>query len=124
MVATISGIAGPVAAHHSYAVFDQTTTRTISGSVARLQWMNPHTVIWLYVPSTENPGKHDLWKFENDSPNVLARAGWGAASLPAGTKVTVLYFPLRDGSRGGHWVKGAVENGPELISPSSVRWLK
>lgn len=111
----------PALAHHTYAMFDQTTTRSVEGSVARVQWMNPHAVVWIYVPSTESPGKYDLWKFENDSPSVLSRAGWSSSSLPEGTKVKVQYFPLRDGSRGGHWVRGVTADGGELLSPSSTR---
>ena len=116
-------LAGPAPAHHTYAMFDQSTLRSVSGSVARLQWMNPHAAIWVYVASSEGSGKFDLWKFENDSPNVLSQAGWTTQSLPAGTKVKIDYFPLRDGSRGGHWVKGVTEDGRELVSPSSLRRL-
>lgn len=121
MAATMSWLTGPAVAHHTYAMFDRNTTRTVSGSVARLQWMNPHAVIWIYVPSTENPGKYDLWKFENDSPNVLSRVGWNNTSLPVGTRITVQYFPLRDGSRGGHWVKGTTQDGHELVAPSAMQ---
>lgn len=121
--ASLVVLAPPAPAHHTYAMFDQSTIRTVSGSVARLQWINPHAAIWLYVASTDDPGKFDLWKFENDSPNVLSQVGWTSASLPAGTKVTVEYFPLRDGSRGGHWVRGKTEDGRELVAPSSVRRL-
>lgn len=124
VAATMTIPAVPALAHHTYAMFDQSTTRTVSGTVARLQWMNPHAAIWLYVPSPGNPGKYDLWKFENDSPNVLSRVGWSSESLPAGTQITVQYFPLRDGATGGHWVKGVTADGRELVSPSSQRRLE
>lgn len=121
LTAAAALLASSALAHHTYAMFDQTTTRSVDGSVARLQWINPHAVVWIYVPSAESPGKYDLWKFENDSPSVLTRAGWSSSSLPEGTKVTVQYFPLRDGSKGGHWVRGVTADGSELVSPSSTR---
>lgn len=121
MIAAASGAIGPAAAHHTYAMFDQSVRRTVSGSVARLQWANPHALIWVYVPAPGEAGKYELWKFENDSPSLLTRSGWNSASLPEGTRVTVEYFPLRDGSRGGHWVKGMTADGRELVSPSAQR---
>lgn len=121
MVAAASGAIGPAAAHHTYAMFDQSVKRTVSGSVARLQWVNPHAIVWVYVPAPGEPGKYELWKFENDSPTLLTLSGWNSASLPEGTPVTVEYFPLRDGGRGGHWVKGVTQDGQELLSPSAQR---
>ncbi len=29
-------------AHHSYAMFDGTKTLTVAGTVAKLEWTNPH----------------------------------------------------------------------------------
>jgi hypothetical protein len=42
-------IALPVAAHHSFAIFDHTQTYTLKGTVRSFQWTNPHGYIDLEV---------------------------------------------------------------------------
>src|SRR5437763_9177717 len=36
-------------AHHSFAVYDNTKTSTLKGTVKAFQWTNPHSVIWIMV---------------------------------------------------------------------------
>ena len=71
LVACLSAASGAAWAHHSYAMFDTSGTKTVSGTVAKLEWMNPHAFLWVYVPSADKAGKYDLWEFENGSPSVL-----------------------------------------------------
>jgi hypothetical protein len=106
-----SGIA---LAHHTYAMFDTSRVLSVSGVVAKFEWRNPHTYLWVYVPSTTSPGKYDLWAFENGSPSLMSRMGWTRESLRADDKVTVTYSPLRDGKPGGHCVKITLSGGPSL----------
>jgi hypothetical protein len=94
--------AAPALAHHSYAMFDATRTATVAGSVAKLEWANPHVFVWVYVPNAQAKSGYDLYAFENGSTNVLTRRGWSKDLLPSGEKVTVEYWPLRDGRNGGH----------------------
>src|SRR4051794_25782948 len=63
-------------AHHSYAMFDGTKTLTVSGTVAKLEWANPHVYVWVYVPNAAAASGYDLYAFENGSTGVLARLGW------------------------------------------------
>ena len=103
-------------AHHSYAMFDGSKTLTVSGTVAKLEWSNPHVFVWVYVPSTKNPGKYDLYAFENGSPNAISKVGWSKDSLRAGDKITVEYWPLRDGRNGGHLTTATLADGRTLGS--------
>jgi uncharacterized protein DUF6152 len=103
-------------AHHSYAMFDGSKTLTVSGTVAKLEWSNPHVFMWIYVPSTKEPGKYDLYAFENGSPNAITKVGWSKDSVHAGDKVTVEYWPLRDGRNGGHLSVARLADGRTLRS--------
>ena len=103
-------------AHHSYAMFDGSKTQTVSGTVAKLEWSNPHVFVWIYVPSTKNPGKYDLYAFENGSPNAITKVGWSKDSLRAGDKITIEYWPLRDGRNGGHLTTATLPDGRTLGS--------
>ena len=100
------------AARHSYAMFDGRKTATVSGTVAKLEWRNPHVFLWLYVPKPG--GGHGLYAFENGSTGVLLRLGWTAQSLVPGEKVTVEYWPLKDGRPGGHFYKATRASGEVL----------
>lgn len=113
-------VAGAAFAHHSYAMFDASATTAISGTVAKFEWINPHTFIWVYVANTEKAGTYDLWGFENGSPSVLQGHGWSKDSLKAGDKVTLEYWPLRDRSIGGHCEKVTFADGHTLQCPNSI----
>lgn len=101
-------------AHHTYAMFDRSKTVTVHGTVAKLEWTNPHVFVWLYVPSTNDPGKYDLYAFENGSPNAISKVGWSKNSLQPGDKITIDYWPLRDGRKGGHLAKATLASGRVL----------
>ena len=105
-------IATPAAAHHSFAPFDLTTQKTVTGTVKQVDWTNPHTWIWVNVPNKE--GGVDAWGFEGMSPNYLNRRGWTKKTLQPGEQVTVTFRPLRDGSHGGMFVNAKRPDGTLL----------
>jgi len=107
-------LAQPVRAHHSYIMFDGSTSKSVTGTVARLEWRNPHVFVWLYVRNSSAPGGYDLYAFENASPAVLVRMGWSKDVLAAGETITVEYWPLKDGRNGGHFVKATRSDGRTL----------
>ena len=68
--------AGPALGHHSYAMFDGSRTVTVTGSVAKVEWANPHVFIWVYVPNSKASNGYDLYAFSSASTNLLSRNGW------------------------------------------------
>jgi len=97
------GVAAGAAAHHSYAMFETTRTAVVTGTVAKLEWTNPHVFIWVYVPNTARDNGFDLYAFENGSPNVLLKRGWTKETFAVGEKLSIAYWPLADGRTGGHF---------------------
>ena len=104
-------LASSAPAHHSYAMFDGSRTLTINGTVAKLEWVNPHVYLWVYVANAKAQGGHDLYAFENGSPNVLARAGWSKSTFKAGETIAVEFWPLKDRRTGGHFRKATHADG-------------
>ena len=114
MALGLSGCAGIALAHHTYSMFDASRELSVNGVVAKFEWKNPHTYLWVYVPSATNPGKYETWAFENGAPFLLAKLGWSKTSVQPDDKVTVTYAPLRDGKLGGHCLKVIVPGGRSL----------
>ena len=101
LVTALTGFAaaGPALAHHSFAMFDNTKTVSVQGTVAEWQWTNPHTFIDLIVVTPD--GKSTKWPLEGQSPNILVRQGWSATAFKVGDKITVTAHPLKSGEPGG-----------------------
>ena len=105
-------IALPAAAHHSFAMYDQTKEQTIEGTVKEYQWTNPHA--WIFVNVAGSDGKVAEYGIELTSPNLLMRRGWRPSTLKTGDKVTVVLNPLRDGTPGGKIVSVTMSDGKVL----------
>lgn len=87
----------PANAHHSFAaIFDAGKPVKVTGTVTRVEWMNPHT--WMYLDVKNDAGAVEAWAFELGSPNRLMRYGWNQDSLPTGATVTITGSRARDGS--------------------------
>lgn len=89
--AALMAAAVPAVAHHSFAAeFDRNKTITVTGTVQKLEWTNPHARV--YVEGPDETGKKQVWDFELGPPNGLMRNGWRRDSLQPGHKVTVEGF--------------------------------
>jgi hypothetical protein len=76
-----------VVAHHSVsAEFDTTKRVTFTGTVKKIDWMNPH--IYTHVEVKESDGKVLVYKVEGGAPNALYRQGIRPEQLAVGTVVT------------------------------------
>jgi hypothetical protein len=89
---TLAGIltlaALPSWGHHSIdAEFDRNKPVTVTGTVTKIDWLNPH--IWIYLDVKDASGKVVKWQFEGGPPNALRRSGWTRTSLKEGDKVTI-----------------------------------
>lgn len=102
------------AAHHSAAMFDFNKCLTISGAVRKLEWAFPHMWLWVQVP--DGQPLSGAWGFESGSPASLTRKGWSRTVLKPGDKVTVRFFPFKDGQRGGNMATVRTAAGQELPS--------
>ena len=93
-------------AHHSFAAeYDGNLPVTVAGTVARVDWQNPH--IYIYVDAKDDQGKVAQWKFEGYPPNMLVRQGWKRdETLMPGATVTVDGWASRDDATLGavRWV--------------------
>ena len=88
----------PVHAHHSIAAqFHLDKTNTVTGTISKMEFKNPHA--WLYLNVKDAKGQASQWSIEFGSANALYRRGWRKEDLPIGASVTVSGYVSRDGSQ-------------------------
>jgi hypothetical protein len=111
--------AGSALAHHAFAAeYDAKKPVKLTGTVTKLEWLNPHT--WFYIDVKDDSGKVTNWGFEMGSPNILLRAGWTRKSMNPGDVVTVEGSQAKDGSNNGNVkVVTLVSTGQRLFAGSS-----
>ena len=97
IVAALLLAAMRISAHHAFAAeYDENKRVTVSGTVTRFRWTNPHA--WLDISAKDAGGKAVSWSFEMGSPGGLTRRGWKKTELKKGDQVTVEGFAAKDGS--------------------------
>lgn len=111
-IATALAFSQQTLAHHSFAMFDQTKTVELKGSVQEFQWTNPHAWIEISVPN--KAGESERWAIELNSPNNLKREGWSRKSLKPGDNVMITINPLRNGRNGGLFKQVVLPDGKIL----------
>ena len=108
----VIGATMPVSGHHAFAAeFDATRPIKLRGTVAKMEWINPHT--WIHLDVKTPGGKVERWMIEGGPPNALFRRGFTRDSLPNGVEILVEGFRAKDGSLRG--------NGRDLMFPDGRR---
>jgi hypothetical protein len=104
MIAGVALLAGASAAvaHHSFAAeFDANKPFKMTGTVTKVEWMNPHTFFYIDVVD-EKTKKVTNWGMEMGSPNILMRNGWRRDTMKNGDVVIVEGSLAKDGSPTGN----------------------
>ena len=98
----LSLLAGiPVLAHHSVtAEFDPSKEWVVTGTLTKLDWINPHTATWVDVKDPVT-GTVETWGCEGNPPSTYSRAGVRRSDWRIGEMVTLTCIAAKDGSK--HW---------------------
>ena len=111
----LTAAATSVYAHHGRgATFDMKKNVTLKGTVSKVDWRNPHVVIWMDVK--DQAGKVTTWGFENAGVSQLAQEGYNRNTLKIGQEITALVNPAVNGSPTGIVVKVILADGSEIMS--------
>jgi hypothetical protein len=85
------------AAHHAFsAEFDANRPLQLRGTVAKTEWINPHS--WIHIEVRSEDGEVATWAVECGAPNSLMRRGLNKLSIPVGTELVVDGFGAKNGS--------------------------
>lgn len=109
--------AAPLVAHHAFsAEFDANKQLLLKGSVAKMEWINPHA--WLHVDVKEDDGKVTRWAIELGPPNALIKRGWNQTSVPIGLQVTIVGYQAKDGAKRANGRDITLPDGKKLFAGS------
>jgi hypothetical protein len=79
---------GPAFAHHPFnSEFDAQAPLTLSGTVTRVDWTDPH--VYVHIDAKDQNGQTRNWSLELASPAMLAGKGWTKDSLKQGEAITM-----------------------------------
>lgn len=105
LLATCAVLAAlPALAHHSFqAEFDASKEVTLTGTISKIDWINPH--IYFYLDVKDNDGKVTNWMLECIPTGFMHRAGLTRNDFNVGDNVTVLAYRAKDGTRAFAWLQ-------------------
>ena len=107
----------PVEVHHSAAAaFDAKVPINLRGTIAKFEWINPHT--WIHVDVKRPDGTVERWEIEAGPPAGLVRRGFTKDSVAAGIEVVIQGHRARDGSLKGNAQYITLPDGRNLFAGS------
>ena len=117
--ALMLGMAISAWAHHSpSAIFDMGKRITVTGTLTKIDWINPHIVISMQ-------SKSENWTFESNPPSWYRKVGIARADFAKalGQTVVVEGVRARDGTSFGYMQKIKLPDGTtfELVNAAEVK---
>jgi len=109
---------GALAHHSAVAEYDLDKPASISGTIKRVEWQNPH--IWYYVDVKNPDGTTTTWGLSGGAPGQLMRRGIRKDQLVVGSVVNVEGFRAKDGSHNGFGSKVTYADGRNVFTATPL----
>ena len=118
LVLAIATFSLPLLAHHGNAVYDDTKTIILKGTVTQWVWANPHCILHLDV--TDGSGQVVSWIVETENPTSMFNIGWTKESFKPGDQVTVTALQVKNGKPIGRIVDALLPSGQKLVGKARL----
>ena len=117
IVAALASV-GVMSAHHSFAAeYDSNKPITVTGTVTKVEWTNPHARIYMDVK--DDKGVVTNWNFEMGGPLQLKRLGWQRDSVKVGDELKIDGYIAKDGSKRANARNVVFADGRKIFAGSS-----
>ena len=115
LIAALAFLVTPLLAHHSFgSIFDVNQPLTLTGTVTKIEWTNPHAHIVVDVKAAD--GRSETWVLEGYPPTVLARTGWQRdVTVKVGDTIKGFGWRAREGSNLMHMRETTLASGKRLF---------
>ena len=111
----VVGLGTDAVAHHAFSSeYDEKNIVTISGTITKVEWTNPHARFFLDVVNQDKTLTN--WSIELASPNSLTREGWGRRTLNVGDKITTTGYGAKSGKSMASATKVITGDGKALFT--------
>ncbi len=119
VVALLAGAGSvSVVAHHAFsAEFDANRPIHFQGTVARVEWINPHA--WIHMDVEMEDGTTERWMIEGGNPHNLFRRGFNKDVITVGMEIVVDGYGSKDGTRRANGRDLTLPDGRTLFMGSS-----
>lgn len=88
-----AGLALPALAHHSFGQFEMTIDRKWSGTMTKMNFINPHS--YMEIDAVGEDGKKVQLRCEMRAATLLKRSGWSSEMFKVGSHVDIEGHPHR-----------------------------
>lgn len=118
-VAALAAMPIALHAHHSNAMFDHSKTRVLKGTVDQFFYTNPHGYLQVLVKTSS--GREQNWTIEFQNVGQMERQGMSPQIFKPGDPVTVIVYPLKNGTTGGNFVGAVLQDGRTLGNAEAAK---
>ncbi len=104
--------------HHSeIAEFDPNDAVSVTGTVVKVEWLNPH--VWFYVDVEDEQGQITTWGFSTAPPGALMRRGITKDAFQIGAVINVEGSRARDGSNNASGRRVTFPDGRNVLTATN-----
>ena len=98
LAVVVLGCTVRVLAHHSFAAtYDASKAIRLSGTLAKIEWTNPHSYFYLDVKDAN--GHVVQWAAESGGPGALSRRGFKRGDVKIGDTLVIDGYQARSGAK-------------------------